>query len=601
MNQPDVSMTEFAGIDPIEVSLATSARVMMVDDEPILTELVRAFLEESGYLDFIALNDPRQAVATVHAKRPDVLLLDLMMPGVDGFEILRTVKAAPDTRMLPVIVMTSASDAQTKLKVLEMGATDFLAKPVDPSELILRLRNTLAFKAHQDRLTYFDGLTNLPNRRMFNNQLDSAIRRAKGPDSPCTLLQIEINGIKKINETVGRRVGDHVVQIAARRIQACLKASDPRTNEALRLTLSRIGGDEFAVILQGTDSTDHGADIARRINRALAQSIPHEGLEFHLSSAVGIAAAPMDASSADGLLQAAHGALAGARRQGMHQYGFFSPVLNEQALRRLEMERDIRKALNSGQFELYYQPKVDIESDLICGAEALIRWNHPVHGRVSPVDFIPLAEELGLISDIGTWVLEQACREAVRWREAGITDCTVAVNISAPHFADGRLLLDVQETVHRTGLHPSMLTIEVTESMMMDDTEENTQTIEGLKTLGVRTSIDDFGTGYSSLSSLKRMRLDELKIDKSFVSGIPEDTDSCAIVLAVLAMSRSLGFEVTAEGVEEPEQLEFLRTAKCDVYQGFLCSQPIPADHFLNLLRQQYLHLGLEVKVVGEG
>lgn len=575
--------------DPIESSLLTNARVMMVDDEPILTEVVRAFLESAGYTDFIGLNDPRKAIDYIQSRHPDVLMLDLMMPDVDGFEILRKVKSMPETRMMPVLVMTSASDADTKLKVLEMGATDFLEKPVDSSELVLRLRNTLAFKAHRDRLTYFDGLTNLPNRRLFTQQLDSALRRARDPESPCALLHIELTGIRKINESVGRRVSDHVIQIVAKRIQSCVSSLAGKTGEPIRHVLGRPASDEFALSLQDLESTDQAADVANRITRVVARGIPYEGLEFHLEATVGIATAPMDATDSEGLIQAAHGALANARQQGRHKYGFFSPKLNKQAVRRLEMERDIRKAVNVDQFELYYQPKVNIATDRICGAEALIRWHHPVHGLLAPGHFIPMAEELGLIADIGAWVLRRACTDAVRWHKAGMTDCSIAVNISAPHFADGRLLKDVRATLRETGLAPHLLTIEVTESMAMADTEDDSHTLEGLKALGVRTSIDDFGTGFSSLSNLKRMRLDELKIDRSFISGVPADTDSSAIVLAVLAMSRSLGFEVTAEGVEEIEQLEFLRAANCDIYQGFLCSQPIPVDKFMALMQQQIL------------
>ncbi len=595
MSTPDNQPTKGTEVDPIEQSLATSARVMMVDDEPILIELVRAFLEEAGYLDFIGVSDPTEAIPTLQDQKPDVLLLDLMMPKVNGFQILEQVKADAETRMLPVIVMTSASDADTKLKVLEMGATDFLEKPVDPSELVLRLRNTLAFKAHRDRLTYFDGLTNLPNRRLFMNQFESAISRSKRSNKMCAFLQIELNGVKKINALVGRRVGDQVVQTISARIQSCIKSVESRGTEQIKYSLARFGSDEFALLMQGLDNIDQAAEVARKINRVVEPFIPHEGVELRVNSAIGISACPMDSDNSDALLQGAQAALPSARNKGIHSYAFFSSELNQKALQQLNMERDLRKALNRDEFVLYYQPKVDISEERICGAEALIRWVHPEHGLIPPGQFIPMAEELGLIVDIGTWVLKQACIDAAAWRDEGITDCTVAVNISAPHFSNGRLLQDVQEALSETGLSPSMLTIELTESMMMDHSDDTVLTLDSLKTLGIRTAIDDFGTGYSSLSNLKRMRLDELKIDQSFVSGIPEDTDSCAIVRAVLAMSRSLGFEITAEGVEQEEQLEFLRSFNCDVYQGFLCSQPIPAPNFVNLLRQQYVPRGVEV------
>ncbi|MFK7967459.1 MAG: EAL domain-containing protein [Burkholderiaceae bacterium] len=581
--------------DSLEQTLASGARVMMVDDEPILIELVRAFLDEARYTDFTGIEDPTVAIKAIQEQKPDVLLLDLMMPEVNGFEILEQVKASPETRMMPVIVMTSASDADTKLKVLEMGATDFLEKPVDPSELILRLRNTMAFKAHRDRLNFFDALTNLPNRRLFSNQLESAVRRSRRKRQSCALVQIDISGVKRINETVGRRVGDQVVQIVAKRLLACIEAFDAKRLVQGGSILARTGGDEFSLLINQMESVAEVEEAARLILRTVTPGIPHDGLEFFLTSTIGIASCPMDAAEVDQLLQSSQAALANARRQGKNRYGFFSADLNEQAFQRLQLEHDLRKALQKNEFEVHYQPKVSVSENRICGAEALLRWNHPEHGEISPDQFVPMAEELGLITEIGTWVLEQACAEAVRWANEGISDCTVAVNIAAPHFADSRLLDDVQRTLESTGLPPGMLTIELTESMMMIDTEETLTSLERLRTLGIRTALDDFGTGFSSLSYLKRMRLNELKIDRSFIAGIPDDTDSSAIVRAVLAMSRSLGFEVVAEGVEQEEQLEFLRQFDCDVYQGFLCSQPIPAENFLNLLRREYVPRGLEV------
>ena len=581
--------------DSLEQTLASGARVMMVDDEPILIELVRAFLEEARYTDFTGIEDPTVAIKAIQEQKPDVLLLDLMMPEVNGFEILEQVKASPETRMMPVIVMTSASDADTKLKVLEMGATDFLEKPVDPSELILRLRNTMAFKAHRDRLNFFDALTNLPNRRLFSNQLESAVRKSRRKKQSCALIQIDISGIKRINETVGRRVGDQVVQIVAKRLVASIEAFDAKRQAQGNSILARTGGDEFSLLVNQMEGVAEVEELARLLIRTISPGVPHEGLEFFLTSTIGIASCPMDAAEADQLLQSSQAALANARRQGKNRYGFFSAELNEQAFHRLQLEHDLRKALQKNEFEVHYQPKVSVTENRICGAEALIRWNHPEHGEISPDQFVPMAEELGLITEVGTWVLQQACAEAVRWANEGIADCTVAVNIAAPHFADSRLIDDVQRTLESTGLPPGMLTIELTESMMMIDTEETLASLEQLRTLGIRTALDDFGTGFSSLSYLKRMRLNELKIDRSFIAGIPDDTDSSAIVRAVLAMSRSLGFEVVAEGVEQEEQLEFLREFDCDVYQGFLCSQPIPAENFLNLLRREYVPRGLEV------
>lgn len=587
------NQTETSAETSADHAVMTHASVMMIDDEPILIELVRAFLEEAGYNEFIGINDPETAMGSIQANKPDVLLLDLMMPKVNGFEILEQVRADADMRHLPVIVMTSASDAKTKLRVLEMGAADFLEKPVDPSELVLRLRNTLAFKAQRDRMIYFDALTNLPNRRLFMNQLSSAVRRNSRNQKICGVVHIDIDRVKQINETLGHRVGDAVVKIVAQRLQSCLAGVDPmgaNVDSSAAWSLSRIGGAEFVALMPGLSRIEEAAGLARRVVGAMNSPVHVEEHELFVTTCIGIAASPSDGDAPDRLLQHANAALAAAKQSGSNTYSFFSADLNSKAIERLTLEKDVRKAIANQEFVLFYQPKVDVQTNQIVGAEALIRWNHPTRGMVSPNEFIPLAEELGLITEIGSWVIETACAEAVRWREAGKPDCTVSVNISPPHFYDGRLLQDVQSTLEATGLNPCMLMLEITESMMMRHTTENLLTLESLKTMGVRTSMDDFGTGFSSLTYLKRMRIDEIKIDRSFVAGVPDDAESAGIVRAVLAMSSSLGLDVTAEGVETEEQLEFLRDIGCRVYQGFLCSQPIPADRFQMLLMQEFNH-----------
>ncbi|MGB7181184.1 MAG: EAL domain-containing protein [Burkholderiaceae bacterium] len=584
--------------DKILKSAIIHAKVMMVDDEPILTELVRSFLDEAGYQDFVGVNDPEAALNLLTEKRPDVLLLDLMMPKVSGFDILERVQSDVELRHIPVIVMTSASDAVTKLRVLEMGATDFLEKPVDPSELVLRLRNTLAFKAHRDRTVYFDALTNLPNRRLFSSQLTSALRRSLKNESKCGLIQIDTNRLKQVNETLGHHVGDAIIRTIAQRIQASLVGIDAlgnNTDGANSWSLARLGGAEFVALMPNLDRAEQAAAVARGIVSAMNRPIIIDDHELVVSPYIGIAIGPNDGDDPNVLLQHANSALSASKLQGKSTYCFYSTDLNARAMERLNTETELRRAVINDEFELYYQPKVDVNTNRIVGAEALIRWNHPTRGLISPNDFIPIAEEVGLIVDIGSWVLKKACAQAVRWRNEGISDCGVSVNISPPHFYDGRLLEDVQDTILETGLNPCMLTLEITESMMMHHSHENLLTLESLKMMGVRTSLDDFGTGFSSLTHLKRMRIDELKIDKSFVAGLPDDTESAGIVRAVLAMARSLGIDVTAEGVETEEQLAFLKGQDLQVYQGFLCSQPIPADRFAHLLHEEFTTAGITV------
>ena len=527
-----------------------------------------------------------------------MLLLDLMMPTVSGFDILAHLREHPEMRHVPVIVLTSASDPTTKLRVLELGAADFLEKPVDPSELALRLRNTLAFKAHRDRLAYFDGLTNLPNRKLFNNQLHSALKRVAKRGRLCALLQIEIDRLREVNQTLGHRAGDELLEAVASRLAGSLRQRTGDLGELPASTLFRVGGNEFMAMLPELLHIQDAAAVAQRMIEGLRNPIVIGERDIVVSVNIGVVAAPLDAHNAADLQRCAQAALSAARARGRNQYSFYSDELNVQALARLKLELDLRQAVEREQFIVYFQPKVDIATNRIVGAEALVRW--PRGGElVPPSTFIPLAEELALITDIGAQVLRQACVQAVRWREAGLSDCGVAVNVSPRHFDGHRLLDDVTRTLRATGLNPAMLTLEITESLLMEHTEHNLSTLESLKALGVHIALDDFGTGYSSLAYLKRMRIDELKIDQSFVSGLPHDTDSAAIVRAILAMASSLGLTVTAEGVEEQEQLDFLRAHGCEIFQGFICSQPIPADTFFNLLRREAMPTGLEVDDAG--
>lgn len=586
---PPQSSSERQALDKF---LVQNARVLMIDDEPILIELVRAFLEDAGYETFEGLSEPTRALDQIGNQRPDVILLDLMMPEVSGFDILERIRDSDTLRQIPVIVMTSASDANTKLRVLELGATDFLEKPVDPSELVLRLRNTLAFKAQHDRLTWFDPLTNLPNRKLFMNQLRSAVRRSVASDQLCALLHINVDRFKKVNETLGHRAGDQMLRTIAQRLQHNLYGGDALgTADAPRQpwSLSRIGGDEFTALMPGLTGTDEALQVARRMLQSMSRPVDIDGHEIVTSGSIGIAACPLDARDAERLLQHANAALSAAKDRGRGHLAFYSEDLNKRNMTRLTLEQDLRKAVGAGELELFYQPKVDCGNGRIIGAEGLLRWNHPKMGRVSPAVFIPIAEELGLMHEIADVILAQACRQAVRWVRAGVRDCYVAVNISAQQFGDDRLIKQVRNALEASGLRPQNLTLELTESVLMNDTEAALQRLETIKRLGVNTALDDFGTGFSSLAYLKRMRIDELKIDKSFIDGLPHDADAAAIVRAILAMSHSLGMSVTAEGVEQPEQLDYLRAHHCEVFQGYLCSKPVTADAFFALLRRQQM------------
>ena len=564
-----------------------NASVMMIDDEPILVDLVRAFLEDAGYREFRGEIDPVAAMERLRADPPDVLLLDLMMPGLSGFEVLRQVRADPQTEMTPVIVMTSASDARTKLRVLELGATDFLEKPVDPSELVLRLRNTLAFKAYRDRSAWFDLATGLPNRRLMISQTASVLRRRARDGGTCALILVEVGRLRQLNETLGHRAADAAVRVVAQRIQRCLRDGDPvgRTGELDQgMVVSRAGNDEFVALIPNLKRLEDAAPIARRVLEAASGPVSVERQDWYPVVSIGIAAAPADADEAEALLRCARAAAAAVRDRPGGGFGYYSAALNEASVARMRTEAQLRRALEREEFELHYQPKVDVARRAIVGSEALVRWRHPERGLVSPEAFITIAEEAGLIVDLGSWVLGEACRAARRWYDAGCP-VRVSVNVASPHFRDGRLLEDVERSLSDSGLPPHYLTLELTESMLMGPADEWLAPMQRLKALGVSISLDDFGTGYSSLAYLRRMPIDELKVDRSFVAGLPDDEENAAIVRAVVALADSLDLTVVAEGVETPGQAAYLQSVGCVTCQGWLYARAEPEAEFFARLR----------------
>ncbi len=570
------------------VATPADGTIMLIDDEALTLEVIQTFLEEAGYTRFVTTDEPKRAIELLVSRRPDVVLLDLMMPEVSGFDILSLMRADPEMKYTPVIVLTSANDAATKLKALELGATDFLAKPVDPSELALRLRNALVVKAYQDRLANYDDLTGLPNRRMFLARLDWAIRRAKRHPSVCALLHLDLDRFKQINDSLGPRVGDSLLRDVAQRLAASVRDSDAVgrfPDEAPRSSLSRTGGDEFAVLVCEIDRAENASLLARRISLALAKPFLVEERDLFVTASIGIAVYPDDGVEPDSLLKHAEVAMHYAKRHGGNSYEFYSKDINARASERLTLENQLRRAIEREELLLHYQPKVDVGSGRIVGAEALVRWQHPELGMVSPVKFVPLAEESGLIVPIGEWVLREACKECKAWQHLGLQPLGVAVNVSSVQLKKGGLLQMLRSALETSGLEAPHLVIELTESMLMESAEANIQILQELKAMGVRFAIDDFGTGYSSLSYLKRLPLDELKIDRSFMSDVPSDRDNTAIASAIIALAHNLGLKVVAEGIESTDQLEFLKARLCDEFQGFLFSRPLPKEELRQLLR----------------
>lgn len=424
-------------------------------------------------------------------------------------------------------------------------------------------------------LAYFDVLTGLPNRSLFFRLTDQALLEAKRDQAHAALLFVDLDRFKPINDSLGHEVGNQLLRQVATRLREALRAED---------VVARLGGDEFAVALFDIAQRDHAANVARKLLDVLKEPFRIHNHELKLGASIGIAIYPEDSPDTETLLRLADLAMYRAKQSG-EGYAFFSEELNRRALQRLRVEAGLRRALAQDELLLHYQPKVDIATGRVVGAEALVRWRHPETGMVPPGEFIPVAEESGLVVDIGNWVLNAACAQASAWRQAGLPPVKIAVNLSAREFAPD-LSERVKEVLDRHGLPPSFLELEITEGVLAKSTEGVIRMMGELMSLGIGLSLDDFGTGFSSLSYLKRFPVDTLKIDRSFVTGIPGDANDCAIAGAIVSMAKQLRHTVIAEGVETQDQLAFLRQIGCDAIQGFLFSRPLDAASFEALLRE---------------
>ncbi len=468
--------------------------------------------------------------------------------------------------------------------------TRFVAR--DKNSVLAIVRDITERKSSEEKiynLAYYDELTELPNRQLFSQSLERTIQIAQRDDEKFAILFIDLDRFKRINDTLGHSIGDELLKQVARRLESCTRSGDSvarldPTDEDGGIKLARLGGDEFVIILYGIDSEDIVATIASRIITVLTPPFSCEGHQFVVTPSIGIALYPEDGQNGEQLLMNADSAMYRAKFSGRNNYKFYSETMRTKSLHRLDLENEIRKAIDDEQFELYYQPKVDAETWALVGAEALLRWFHQERGEIGPADFIPVAEETGLIVPIGQWVLREACKQVKVWSTAPTGVLPVSVNISPHQFHADSLIEDVLGAASDAGIDIRLLELEITESVLLQDLDTTLDALQRLKDAGVSLSVDDFGTGYSSLSYLKRFPIDTIKIDRSFVKDLDTDLDDAAICAAILAMSQQLGLNVVAEGVETEEQLAFLRRHGCNQIQGFLCSKPLSAENFSAML-----------------
>ncbi len=696
-------------------------RVLVVDDDAGGRRLTRATLKKAGF-EVSEAADGVQALASLREKLPDLVLMDVSMPEMDGFTACAELRRMPGGARVPVVMMTGLEDVKSIETAFEVGATDFITKPINWTILAHRVRYMLrASKAIDDlkqsqrrlsnaqrigemgdwewdlrlgrivasdqawaifgheasqgvvgsdtffghlpdddrvalqraceeagpdseifgidhrvvrddgrtrhvqqqvevverhadgraarlagavhdisrrkeaeeqirRLAYYDPLTGLPNRLAFDEHLNKAIAQADRFGRKLAVMFVDLDNFKRVNDTLGHKAGDELLRTASARLSGSLRAHDSVTRDSVRglheasHSIARLGGDEFIVLLTDLDDAANAASAARRIVAALAEPVTVRGTEVFVGGSIGVAVYPQDGADIDTLLKNADTAMYWAKEAGRGNFQFYDRAMGAQALDRLMLESSLRRAIERNEFVLHYQPRVDVASGAVVGAEALIRWQHPERGLLPPAQFIPLVENTGLEVPVGEWVIKAACRQMAAWRALGLGTIPVAVNLASTHLGEASLPRLVARALAEHHIPAGCLEVEVTESILLADSERSAAVAAELSTMGVRLSIDDFGTGYSSLSYIKRLPIHALKIDRSFVRDLVTDPDDEAIVSAIIALAHSLKLKVVAEGVETPEQLAFLRSRQCDEYQGFLTSRPVDAEEFVRVL-----------------
>ncbi len=582
----------------------TPSTVLLVDHDPKALVHARQVLADAGFVVEEA-EDGVQVLERFEQLAPDIVLLNVDLPKLDAFELCGRISQMASEANAPALVLMGLEDEVSINRAFEVGATDFVVKPVNWPIISHRIRHILrARKAFNDiraaeekvrHLAYFDGLTGLPNRELFKEHLAQAITVAQRQEWRVAVLYMDLDEFKRINDILGYSAGDALLVTVGKRLLQSIRESDRVTHGAVPgggHQAARFGGDEFIVVLTIAHEADDVAKVALRIKNALAQPVLLDEQEVFVTSSIGIALYPDDGEAVDTLLKNADAAMHEAKRAGKNRYRFYTQSMNAHALRRLTMESKLHKALENGEFWLSYQPQMDARSGEIVGMEALLRWDNPELGTVSPFEFISIVENNGLIVEIGEWVLKTACAQAQAWQNAGFPRLRLGVNLSPRQFQKNRLISMVKEALHSTGFSAQYLELELTENLLMRHLDETIEMLDMLCDMGITLSVDDFGTGYSSLNYLKRFPLTTLKIDRSFVNGIPGDADDMAITKAIIAMAHSLKLRVIAEGVEDEQQLAYLCEQGCDEFQGFFFYKPLSAQEFTCALERQKLILG---------
>ncbi|UIE37293.1 putative bifunctional diguanylate cyclase/phosphodiesterase [Leptodesmis sichuanensis] len=590
-------MNHQVGIDSIDI--------LIVDDTPENLRLLSIMLSKQGYQVRKAING-QMALTAVQALKPDLILLDIMMPELDGYEVCRRLKTNPETADIPVVFLSTLDDPFDKVQAFRVGGADYITKPFQLEEVLARAQHQLSLQvatrqlrqlnacleqriqertqdleianAQLTKLALQDSLTGLANRIALLKRLEQALERAKEDGAyQFALLFLDCDRFKIVNDSLGHEVGDALLISIAHRLEQILKPGD---------VLARLGGDEFAIFLDQIEGIWTATQMAEYILHQIADPFCLPEQMVFINASIGIVLGDAQYEKPEHLLRDADTAMYHAKASGKAQYRIFDATMYRTALRRLQLEMELRQAIAERQFILHYQPIVDLRTGAIAGLEALVRWNHPTR-LISPAEFIGVAEETGLINEIGTLVLREACHQLRTWQKQGLVEphLSVSVNLSAYQFAQPELMEQILQILAETELEPHCLKLELTESAIMQNADSATQILRDLRQHQIQLSMDDFGTGYSSLSYLRSFPMDYLKIDRSFVQGLDKTVKELNLVAVIVAIAQTMEMKVIAEGIETPDQLAQLRSLNCDFGQGYLFSKPLPAHQIIDLLR----------------
>lgn len=562
--------------------------VLVADDDAAARFVVTSTLVHEGFAVTEATTG-QEAVDAFKRSRPDVILMDVEMPVMDGYQACEIIRNCEGGADLPIVMVTGHDDSESINRAFDIGATDFISKPINWSLIGHRLRYILRGAAHVKRihrLAYYDSLTGLPNRPLFKEKLQSILDSTKDANGVLAVFNVDLNRFKRINDTLGSSIGDAVlVEMAIRLSEYVDSVFDDEASGPVGSgrCLACFGGDEFALVLSGSSCSLDISSIAKDIRKRLAEPLVLNGHEFVVTGSVGVATYPDHGASVEVLMKNAESATNAAKRLGRNIQKIYRNSMSSGVTECLNLENELRRALENDELSMYYQPKFCTNTLEHRGAEALIRWHHPKRGVIQPSAFVPIAEESGLITDLGCWVADRVCEQISLWKYLGIEPGPIAINISGQEFGLGNPTATLTAAVSKAGISASALELEITETVLMSDIRSVMLALHALREEGFRLAVDDFGTGYSSLRYLQKFPVDVLKIDSSFVHEAERSTDSRAICTAVIAMADSLGLSVVGEGVENNWQLEFLKREACNTVQGYLLSRPLSprdfADH----------------------